>query len=759
MASNQLYSYNFPNAYYDLVAAYTGTVKYISSTGSNSNNGNSVTSPYLTIDYAITQNSATSRVMFVILAGTYNMTAVSGTSSSASVAIRDGGSSYERVYVCCPGQTVIQWTANTGDRDCVMVDFGNTASAIYGATLKRNNNARSGSYVVAYFKMTTKGNLYNCVLQETNANNSWSYQYDNYGYNNFAVRNCTIYNGAAPAGNYSNAGTCLTIDTVFNTTVTTGGTETNVLKSQTVNATTYVTTGVTTAGVYSGTYAWNGTMTAPLTTPAVISSSTGTLSTAGRYKYYTFTSSGNAVVGTAGIGYITIVSGGGGAGGSFGGGGGAGGVLANIQVELPAQTYTVTVGAGGAGGATVNGAQGGNSSFGAIANTVGGGYGASYASSPYTGGNGGSGGGGATSETTPDGTIALGGNAITGQGYGGGNGISRSSKYISGGGGGAGARGGDASIAANTAGNGGSGIANPVATSTLGQLVGGTYYIAGGGGGAAYTYSNGTIPGTGGQGGGGNGVGTASGTGVSGTLNTGGGGGGGGYSAGTGGTGGSGFIILAVVDPTAPGLFANTSSIYSGSSVLFELSTTGLTNGTNVAYTISGVTSAQINNAALTGNFTVSNNYANLTITTSNTITLATLSMTANTYTSNVTIAYPVSISTATIGIGYSANTNYLVNPIAGQMNIPDTVVTVAQYDKGGSTVSTFDVAGQMNINQSVVATANVGLGSSTLLPVFANMQANTIVPYTTITNKIAGPIDQGIVKLFGDNPQRELWM
>ena len=233
----------------------------MSSTGSDTNSGNSVSSPYLTIDYAITSNSATARVMIVVLQGTYTMTAVSGTSATASVALRDGGN--ERVFVCCPGKTIIQWTANTGDRDCCMVDFGNTASAIYGGILKRNNNARSGSYVVAYFRMTTKGNFYNCVFQETNANNSWSYQYDNYGYNNLAVRNCTIYNGAAPSGNYSNAGTCLTIDTVFNTTVTTGGTETNVLKSQTVNSSTYVTTGVTTAGVYSGTYAWNGSTTIP----------------------------------------------------------------------------------------------------------------------------------------------------------------------------------------------------------------------------------------------------------------------------------------------------------------------------------------------------------------------------------------------------------------------------------------------------------------------------------------------------------------
>ena len=57
--STQLASYFFPDVYSTLVNDYTGTVKYISSTGSDSNNGNSVTTPYLTIDYAYTQTTAT----------------------------------------------------------------------------------------------------------------------------------------------------------------------------------------------------------------------------------------------------------------------------------------------------------------------------------------------------------------------------------------------------------------------------------------------------------------------------------------------------------------------------------------------------------------------------------------------------------------------------------------------------------------------------------------------------------------------------
>lgn len=435
--SNQLAIYNFPDAYSTLVSSYTGTVKYISSTGSNSNNGDSVTAPYLTIDYAITQTSAISRVMYVVLAGTYTMTAVS---DGRSVGIRDGGN--ERVYVCCPSRTTIQWTATTADRDCVMIAFTNTASAIYGAIVKRNNNGRTTNYMTAYFQGATKGNMYNCVFSETNSGNLWSYQYDNYATNNIAIRNCTIYNAAAPASNYTNAGTCLTIDSVFNTTCATGGTETNVLKSQTVNSTTYVTTGVTTAGVYSGTYAWNGTTTLP------------------------------------------------------------------------------------------------------------------------------------------------------------------------------------------------------------------------------------------------------------------------------------------------NGLYPSTNSIKFGGNVVFTLYTS---NTGNIPYTISGITSNLISNASLTGNFVVSGGTANVTVTTTNAIINSTYTMMMSTdgRSANVSVTPNVSISTEVLSVGYPSNISYLASPIPGQMSIYQSVVTVT----------------------------DAVLGAKPLLPTFSNMNSNVSLSYTTITNKIAGPIDQGIVKLFGDIPQREYWM
>lgn len=57
------------------------------------------------------------------------------------------------------------------------------------------------------------------------------------------------------------------------------------------------------------------------------------------------------------------------------------------------------------------------------------------------------------------------------------------------------------------------------------------------------------------------------------------------------------------------------SSINEGSTVTFTLNTVEYTNGSTVPYTITGITSADINGASLTGNFTVNNNQATLVLT------------------------------------------------------------------------------------------------------------------------------------------------
>jgi hypothetical protein len=803
---NFLSTHYFPDAYDDLVDNFTGTKKYIRATGgSDSNNGNSVDTAYATIGYALAQNTSATPTMFVILEGTYTLTPTSG-GNGAAVGLYDSGN--HREFVCSPGRVTIQFTANIGDRDTTFTHFSNTSTKVYGAIFKRNNNGRTTNYTVAYFKGGgggARGNYYNCVFQETNANNAWSYQYDNYGNNNLAVRNCTIYNGAAPSGNYSNAGTCLTIDSVFNTTVTTGGTETNVLKSQTVNATTYETTGVTTAGVYSGTYSWSGT-----TTPAVTGFSNVPASvTAGapiNVTYidntdpasvsYTITGvsssdiltplTGNFVKSSAFVYTLTIktlpkfgvtntltisastftanvtinpgfsvryllVAGGGGGGSDMGGGGGAGGYLAAESLALTNAINTIVIGAGGSGApagiSQPAGSNGQNSTaFGLTA--VGGGGGASeYGNNNSPAGSGGSGGGAASHLST------TGGLGTAGQGNNGGN---SGGSYYPGGGGGAGA------VGTSTPANGGVGLPN--------DILGTSYYWAGGGGGAGYSGNagNGGLGGAGGGapkvGGGGlaGGSGYNAGTdgevgslnaqtnkrGGSAGVNTGSGGGGGSHYNVTneGGSGGSGIAVVRyfgaqratggtvttvgtdtvhtfttsgiLTIPTSAGLTASTTNAYWGDTITILLQD-NVVNGTNVAYTITGVTSAQINNASLTGNFTVNDGVSSLSIVLSpqSSVATATMVITTSSYSTSININYLIDVrkSLTTVGTNWGRRVVFsaITRGLSNGTQVPYTISGVTTQQIG-----------------SVALTGNlISYGSV----VFDGSGDNLLIPYNSI--------------------------
>lgn len=218
----------------------------------------------------------------------------------------------------------------------------------------------------------------------------------------------------------------------------------------------------------------------------------------------------------------------GGGGGGSSGGGGAGGLI-HSPVTVAAQTYAVTVGAGGAGCPANTGTgctNGQNSVFGSLT-AIGGGYGGKN-DNTTSAKLGGSGGGGGSSSTVQD----NGGAGTAGQGNSGGTVTSSYfvSPYPSAGGGGAGAAGSNPT-GPSVSGNGGNGLPYSIS----GTLA----YYAGGGGGS--TWSGGTN-GSGGLGGGGNG----GLNGAAGIANTGGGGGGGaGASGGSGGAGGSGVVIIS----------------------------------------------------------------------------------------------------------------------------------------------------------------------------------------------------------------------
>jgi len=124
----------------------------------------------------------------------------------------------------------------------------------------------------------------------------------------------------------------------------------------------------------------------------------GTITNSGSYTIHAFTSSGSFTLSSTKSVDILVVAGGGPGGYLYGGGGGGGGLIWQTGQTLAADTYTVTVGAGGTnGGGGTSPANGNSSSFGSVYTALGGGYGAptSGAGTLYIGGSGGSGGGGA----------------------------------------------------------------------------------------------------------------------------------------------------------------------------------------------------------------------------------------------------------------------------------------------------------------------------------------------------------------------------
>ena len=143
------------------------------------------------------------------------------------------------------------------------------------------------------------------------------------------------------------------------------------------------------------------------------------------------------------------------------------------------------------------------------------------------------------------------------QGYAGGLGT-YSADYAGGGGGGATTTG----FAQDANSIGGTGIANSITGSEVGQLDSGTYYFSGGGGGGKSGSSNTCLGGLGGGGAGGS---TSA---TDGTVNTG-GGGGAHSSSGNAGAGGSGVVLVTyktseITDDSSDGSLESGSSIPSG---------------------------------------------------------------------------------------------------------------------------------------------------------------------------------------------------
>jgi len=280
-------------------------------------------------------------------------------------------------------------------------------------------------------------------------------------------------------------------------------------------------------------------------------------------RIHTFTGPGDFEVSSVGatpannvVSYLVVAGGGGGGNQEGAGGGGAGGFRefkspvtpytaspldgnpGGTSITVSAQTYPITVGAGGTTGPASGQANNGSASTFSTVTSAGGGGGGAHNVTGAAGGAGGgaggrcntAGGSGNTPSVSPP------------QGKAGGNSKNSPSNPDGGGGGGG----------ASVAGSQGFGPANPDgggpggngATTSINNTP--TVYAGGGGGGKDSDTPNGGDAGNGGTGGGGDG-GSTDGSprcATAGTANTGGGGGGGARSCKPGKTGGSGIVII-----------------------------------------------------------------------------------------------------------------------------------------------------------------------------------------------------------------------
>jgi hypothetical protein len=157
--------------------------------------------------------------------------------------------------------------------------------------------------------------------------------------------------------------------------------------------------------------------------------------------------------------------------------------------------------------------------------------------------------------------------------------------------------------------------------------------------------------------------------------------------------------ITNLVRPTYA-LSANPTSLNEGGNFTITLNTTDVSNNTTVPYTITGVSSADINGASLTGNFTVVNNTASATFTTTGDYLTEgdeTFVLTLNTIGTTVSVLIVDYYKTRTYSLSTSAttvvegNTFTIILDTANVFNgstVPYTITGVSSADIGGASLT-----------------------------------------------------------------------
>lgn len=254
----------FPTSYISVINNFTGTKIYVDGIAGNDSGLGSASNPYSTMDKAMTVRNTltTSNVMIIVGAGTYAMTpSVSG---QGSYILNDISNTFSTVVVCAPGKVILTWNAGAA-RDAGVVSFKSTNSAVYGAIFQRDNNGKTVNYSTAFCNSQSTAQLgpyYNCVFQETNANNNWSLVYNNSNTVSGTVNYCTFAVNKSALGDYSSGANQVFNNCLYNWTYTSTGAGTStqnnpvILSSHDLDFTTYKSTSAAGSGVYYGTYAW-----------------------------------------------------------------------------------------------------------------------------------------------------------------------------------------------------------------------------------------------------------------------------------------------------------------------------------------------------------------------------------------------------------------------------------------------------------------------------------------------------------------------
>ena len=211
---------------------------------------------------------------------------------------------------------------------------------------------------------------------------------------------------------------------------------------------------------------------------------------------------------------------------------------------------------------------------------------------------------------------------------------------------------------------------------------------------------------------------------------------------------------------------ATGGSVNEGGSITFTLTTTNVANGTTIPYSISGVSRADINNAALTGNFTVNGNTASLTLD----ITLdsavestETLTITAAGQTSSITIndktptyAITNNATGGSVNEGGSVTFTLTTTSVANNTTVPYTITGVTTADIGGAALTgNFTVGATGTATLALNITLDSAVESTETLMISAGGASSSITindktpTYTLTRSPVTSSVDEGTTITF----------